>query len=75
LDNSYYRVDEDVPEGFSEFDSVTANFNGELYSAVYFYGGWTITNTDGLTINDIIPGMGFILETLNDGQIRWDIPR
>ena len=75
LDNSYYSVDGDISGEFSDFDSVTANFNGDLYSAVYFYDRWVITNTDGLTINDIIPGMGFILETLNDGQIRWDIPR
>lgn len=71
LDNSYISYD---GSGFSEFDSVTTQFEGKLYSATYINGNWNSTNSDGLNINNMEPGMGIILETARSGTISWTLP-
>tara|TARA_R110001583_G_scaffold44791_2_gene141778 strand:+ start:1186 stop:8202 length:7017 start_codon:yes stop_codon:yes gene_type:complete len=71
LDASYTAYD---AAGFSEFDAVTTHFEGKLYSATYINGNWKSTNSDGLNINNIEPGMGIILETSSRGIISWTLP-
>ena len=57
---------------FSEFDSVTSAFDGNVYSAVFMNGQWVSTNTDGLDINDLKPWQGFILQVSQPGTISWN---
>ena len=72
LSNSY-MVSGDFRFGnFSEFDSVVSSFDGNVYSAVFMNGQWVSTNTDGLDINDLKPGQGFILQVSQPGTISWN---
>jgi len=72
LNASYFPNDGGT---FSEFDGVTAHFEGNSYSAVFINGNWKSTNTMGFDINNIKPGMGIILELQKPGYITWSIPQ
>lgn len=71
LNSSYISYD---GGSFSEYDGVTAHFEGNSYSAVFINGRWKSTNTKGFDINNIKPGMGIILELQKSGIITWSIP-
>ena len=71
LNSSYFPNDGGT---FSEYDGVTAHFEGNSYSAVFINGEWKSTNTEGFNIRDIKPGMGIILELQKPGFITWSIP-
>ena len=60
--------------GFSEYDGITAHFEGNSYSAVFINNEWKSTNTQGFNINKIKPGMGIILELQKSGIITWSTP-
>ena len=72
LNSSYFPND---GQTFSEYDGLTAHFEGNSYSAVFINGEWKSTNTKGFNINNIKPGMGIILELQKPGFITWNIPQ
>jgi hypothetical protein len=72
LNASYFPNDGGT---FSEYDGITAHFEGNSYSAVFIDGNWKSTNTMGFDINNIKPGMGIVLELQKPGYITWSIPQ
>ena len=69
--NSSYRSFDDL--SFSENDFAISFFEDKTYTAVFMDGKWTSVSDDGLDMNYLSPGQGFILSLNKPGTIVWSL--
>ena len=73
LNNSYTAINDQFSGGFQDYDFITTYFEGKLYSATFINGVWVSDSSKGLLLDEVSPGMGFILNIQKDGEIKWRI--
>jgi len=58
---------------FNENDFVISFFNDLTYTAVFMGGEWLSVSDDGIDMNYLEPGQGFILSVQEPGTLVWSL--
>jgi hypothetical protein len=73
LNKSYLSDGDVITGGFSDNDFITTYFEGKLYSATFIGGQWKSVSSDGFALDEVVPGMGFVLYVKIKGKLTWSV--